>query len=69
MRQSERWSLPDDVFGNVPGDTRTISPAGRPTALDTLRATSLRIGLGVVVALSLAAAALTRMVARWEMEG
>ena len=44
MRHSERCSLPDDVLGNVPGVTSTTSPGGRPTADETLRATSLRTG-------------------------
>ena len=31
-RQSERWSLPDEVFGSVPGRTSTTSTGGTPTA-------------------------------------
>ena len=39
-RHAERWSLPDDVFGSVPGATSTTSFGGMPTESRTARVTS-----------------------------
>src|ERR671910_673319 len=40
--QSDRWSFPELVLGNVPGATSTMSLAGTPTASRTRSATSRR---------------------------
>ena len=42
-RQSERCSLPDDVFGNEPGFTSTTSSGGMPTASYTALFTASRM--------------------------
>ena len=52
-RHSERWSLPDEVFGSVPGRTSTTSTGGTPTASETVLGHGVAHRCGVVVGLGL----------------